>query len=367
MALFASRPPPGPPVRIAVAGAGWVAQNRHLPAITASSAFELVGVIDRRAGGARDIARRFSAPRWAASNDLSDVPWLDQVDAVTIATPPDTHAALIRAALEQGKHVLTEKPFTLCVADGEALAELSRSRRLQLAIVHNFQFATSTTRLLDDIARGRLGEIRGVTAVQLSNPRRRLPAWYEDLPFGLFYDESPHLLYLLDRIAGASMRLLRATAVARTSEVATPAQVQALYASARPAAFPVHLSMNFEAPVSEWHLAVFGTRAVGDIDIFRDIYVTLPNDGLHTTSTVVRTSLAATAQHWGQHLTSGARHLRKRLDYGNREVFARFARAIRRGAPPEQIGVAEALRILERQHELIERAERIALDDPAIW
>jgi hypothetical protein len=64
------------------------------------------------------------------------------------------------------------------------------------------------------------------------------------------------------------------------------------------------------------------------VDIFRDIYLSLPNDGAHDARRVITTSLVATFQHWLQHLTSGIPHLRGQLFYGNDEVFARFAAAI---------------------------------------
>jgi hypothetical protein len=86
----------------------------------------------------------------------------------------------------------------------------------------------------------------------------------------------------------------------------------------------------------------------------------LPNDGAHTSWPVLRTSLAATWSHWSQHLRSGPRHLAGNLLYGNEEVFGRFAGAALACSPPAQIGPADALAVLRMQHEIIERAERMA-------
>src|SRR2546421_243221 len=76
-----------------------------------------------------------------------------------------------------------------------------------------------------------LGKITGIDAVQLGNPRRRLPEWYEELPLGLFYDESPHLLYLMQSIAGP-LRLARAIAVPSRRGLATPARIAAWFTAA---------------------------------------------------------------------------------------------------------------------------------------
>jgi predicted dehydrogenase len=337
---------------------GWVSLHRHVPAMRRDAAFDVVGLIDRRAGHATTVARRYGVPRHHAGESLAGVPWLDEVDAVVIGTAPTAHAALIREALLLGKHVLTEKPFVMTPAEGEALVALARERRRVLAVVHNFQFARSTRRLAAEIAAGRFGALRFLHARQLGNPLRRLPAWYDELPLGLFYDESPHLLYLLRALAPAPLRFLRAAVHPSTTGKRTPAWISAHYAASREA-IPVKLDLAFEAPLSEWHVSVAGEHRLGDVDVFRDIYLGLPNDGAHTTWPVLRTSLTATCSHWAQHLASGPRHLLGSLYYGNEEVFRRFAAAALSGGEPVAIGAEDALAVLRMQHEIIEKAERL--------
>src|SRR5262245_6339049 len=90
------------PIRIAAIGLGWVALNRHLPVMQRSAAFDLVGVIDRRPGRAHEVAGRVRSSLHAEADALADVPWLDRVDAVTIATAPFGHYRLIKEALQLG-------------------------------------------------------------------------------------------------------------------------------------------------------------------------------------------------------------------------------------------------------------------------
>jgi scyllo-inositol 2-dehydrogenase (NADP+) len=347
------------PLRVAAVGLGWVSLHRHLPVMRRDPAYELVGVIDRRPDHARAVARRLGLRRHHAGDRLAEVPWLDEVEAFVVGAAPGAHAALIGEALSLGRHVLTEKPFVMDPSEGERLVQLARENRLTLAIVHNFQFARSTRRLAADLQAGRYGTVRFIHARQLGNPMRRLPAWYEQLPLGLFYDESPHMFYLLRALAPAPLRFLRAEVHPSTLGKQTPAWISAHYA-AGPASIPVKLDMAFEAPLSEWHVSLAGERLLGDVDVFRDIYLRLPNDGLHTTWPVLRTSLRATWSHWAQHLLSGPRHLRGALHYGNEEVFRRFAAAVRSGAPAQGIDAQDALAVLRMQHEVIDRAERIA-------
>jgi scyllo-inositol 2-dehydrogenase (NADP+) len=348
----------GTALRVAAVGLGWVTLHRHLPAMLRDPAFELVGVVDRRPGHAREVAARLGLKRHHVGERLAGIPWIDEVEAFTIGTSPASHAVLIGDALAAGRHVLTEKPFAMDPAEGAKLVSLARENSLVLGIVHNFQFARSTRRLMADVRAGRYGALRFLHAVQMGNPLRRLPAWYEELPLGLFYDESPHMLYLLRALAPAPLEFVRAEVHASTCGKRTPAWVSAHYA-AGVARIPVKLDMAFEAPLSEWHVSLGGERCYGDVDVFRDIYVRMPNDGLHTTWPVLRTSLVATFSHWIQHFVSGPRHLAGKLLYGNDEVFRRFAAAVRSSGAPEGIGPDDALAVLRMQHEIIGQAERL--------
>jgi predicted dehydrogenase len=327
-----------------------------VPTIRASREFELVGLIDRRPGRAREMAARAGHVRYAESASLSAVDWLGEVDAVAVATNPHDHAALVSEAVAARKHVLTEKPFAMTREEGRQMARLAADTGVSLAVVHNFQFARSTRALERDIHAGTLGHINGVWAFQFGNPGRRLPTWYESLPFGLFYDESPHLLYLLRRFSGGRLRLVTADAC-RSAQAsrATPATVYARFeGGSKGASIPATLNLFFEAPVSEWYFVVLGATGLGVVDVFRDIYVRLPNDGTHSTAEVLRTSVSGTLQHWLQHVTSGALHLSGRLRYGNDVVYQRFAESIRSGRPAADVSAEDGLAVLEIQHEIIE-------------
>ena len=338
-------------IRVAMVGLGWVATHRHLPVMRRSGCFEVIGLIDRAPGVAREAASSYGCA-FAETTELSQVEWLAEADAVIIATAPMSHYRVARQALELGKHVLTEKPFTINVSEGEELQTTAEKKGLRLAVVHNFQFARSTKRLLREISNGDLGAVRAVNAVQLSNPRRRLPAWYDQLPLGLMFDESPHLLYLLRRVAG-DIRLCHCQSHPSTFGLNTPARLDAFFRSPTFSG-PITMSCSFESPVSEWHLIVSGEKRLGIVDVFRDIYISLPNDGTHGTLDVIRSSAHAIGQHVWQHIISGIPHLRGTLFYGNEEVFSRFARAVRGEAEAlDPIDSTSALAVLRLQHAIV--------------
>jgi predicted dehydrogenase len=316
---------------------------------------EVGWIVDQSESRARECARKLGIPRAVAGRSVADLPDAHAVDAVTCGTGPQAHFDVVAAALERGKHAITEKPFAMSVTEGEELASLAREQERVLAVVHNFQFSRSTAELRRWLAEGRLGTVRELWGVQLSNPKRRLPMWVEELPLGLFYDESPHLLYLLRRLTDADLEVL--SAVAHPSGIglpATPASLSVMMRTDR--GQPVNVQMSFEAPVSEWHLAVLGEDGLGTVDLFRDSASFIPNDRSHEALNVFRTSAAATWHHWRGYLRSGPGHLRRNLLYGNQEVFRRFRDAIVDGRTLEGIGPDDALAVLRLQHRIIEAA-----------
>jgi predicted dehydrogenase len=278
----------------------------------------VIGIVDRHSERAAKAAREFHLPNWGTSLDEQ---WVANAECLTVGTPPLDHAELIATALERGWHCLSEKPFAMPVERGAELAEEAKEKRLVLCVVHNFQFSRSGARLFDLAEGGALGRIEAVYAFQLSNPKRRLPHWYRELPGGLFFDESPHLLYLLRRLLG---RLEPRTVDARLEGN----EIRDLVATFEHASIWATLSMSFGASVSEWQFVVVGTEAIAALDIFRDILVVLPNDGGHRAREILRASAYAVGGHLAGVVTSGARMVRKRLSYGNTEVVGRFVDAI---------------------------------------
>lgn len=344
-------------MQTAIVGLGWVAQARHIPAIRRAG-HHIVGVVDRRPGRAKAVAEKYGLARWTEGETLNAAPWIGEADAVSIATPPFAHHELALEAASRRIAVITEKPFAMSPAEGEEMAATAASRDQILCVVHNFQFARSMQRLRKDLNNGRIGRLRGIRALQFGNPSRRLPEWFETLPLGLFYDESPHLLYLLRNIAGP-LKLIKAVTVEARENRATPYQIDAWFKSDA-ADYPITLSCNFESSVSEWYVLVHGEQSLGVVDIFRDIYLRLPNDRAHATLDVLRTSVAATVQHWAQHVTSGVPHLTGRLLYGNEEIFTRFGEAAGGDRTRiEPIDATAALDTLKLQHDIINQRERI--------
>jgi scyllo-inositol 2-dehydrogenase (NADP+) len=344
--------PQGTRVRVASVGLGWVTTHRHIPALRRCPQARLVGVIDHEPHRAEAVAQELKLPFWATSQSAADVAWVDQVDAVTIGTPPLTHTALVSSYLKAGKHVLVEKPMAMTPGEAEQLSALAVAQDRVLAVVHNFQFTRSVRRVKQMMAERQLGEIRSIWAVQLSNPRRRLPSWYEQLPLGLFYDESPHFFYLLRALTGTEPEFRSIDVVRSRQGSETPAKISAQLDAD---GIPVQVDMNFEAPLSEWHVGVLGTNMAAFVDVFRDILVTTPNDETHLGRDILRTSASAGWSHLVGTVKSGLLLATGRLSYGNDEVVRKFCLACQ-GERSALAGIAasDGAAVVGMQHRVIE-------------
>lgn len=328
-------------VRIAMIGAGWVCEARHLPALRRLPNVEIVGVVDPDEARARAVAARFGIPHFSAATAAADVPWLSQATAVGISTPPRFHHAWMAGCLDLGKDVLIEKPVALSRAEAADLDARVRASGRMVAVMHNNLFTRAAIRARRLVADGAIGRVAAIQTRLFNSPRRHLPNWYEALPFGLLYDELSHFLYLGDSL-GKNLRVRNATVFPSAQGRATPALATL---ELRSEAFPLAFSLNFESPVCEWHMSIVGEKGLLVHDIFRDILVRLPDDGEHRAADHFRTLARATLGTWGGFAASGWRHLTGRLDFGVGEVMRRFVAACETRQPPERVAWPDALRV----------------------
>jgi predicted dehydrogenase len=154
---------------------------------------DMLSLCELDPGKAAEFSRRY--PGVSTSSDFEALLEDPRVDAVAIATPPRTHFALVKQALEADKHVLVEKPLATSVAEAVALVQLAERRDLVLMPGHTFLYSPSVNKVRDLITEGELGEIFFVTSSRMNL------GMYQ--PDGVVCDLAPHdlsiLLYWLER------------------------------------------------------------------------------------------------------------------------------------------------------------------------
>ena len=156
-------------VRIGVIGVGFGA-TVHIPAFQ-SEGLEVVAVCAQHQERAEEAARRFGIPH--AYTDYSEL--IDQagLDAVSVATMPGLHYEMALAALDAGKHVLCEKPFTVHAGQAEGLVAKAETSGLAAMMAHEFRFAPQRAYTKHLIDGGYIGEPRHLSATLfMSFPQR---------------------------------------------------------------------------------------------------------------------------------------------------------------------------------------------------
>jgi predicted dehydrogenase len=157
----------------------------HVPALRAAG-FDVVALVGQDAERTARRAERSEIPH--STTALGDALALPGVVAVTIATPPATHAGLAIEAARSGKHVLCEKPFALDAV--QAAAMLGEAERAGVAhlVGHEFRWAPERAVVGRAIAAGRIGEPRLASLVSIvglvADTDARLPGWWFDAARG---------------------------------------------------------------------------------------------------------------------------------------------------------------------------------------
>ena len=312
-------------VRVGVIGTGWVSTMRHIPAFRLDKRATISAVMDRNPGRAESVAKKFKIPRsFARLEDFLREP----LDVVSICTPPPTHAAIIKEVLLSGKHVLVEKPMTLASQEGKQLEELAAKMGVLLCPAHSFLFSRSAQQAESLLRKGEAGEIQWAMGIQLSSWNRRLPTWFDELPGGLFFDEAPHLLYLMQHFLGdVGIEQSWRTSGHEDSEPKTERVEFRLKGSLGAG----YVTMWTGAPFSEWCFVLFCSRSVLILDLFRDVLIHLPPERAHGSQDVLKVSLTGTGQLWRGIAATGMRHVRRKLFFGHDLLVKRFLDAVING------------------------------------
>lgn len=203
-------------LRGAMIGFGNVAIHGHLPGWLGRRDALIVAVTDAHPARQAEWAARLPASRWydSAAELLAD----DELDFVDICTPPSSHAALIREALDRGRHVLCEKPLVSSLDDLRPLTALAAETGRVLHSVHNWHHAPIVRQTWELLAGGAIGEL---THASWQTLRTRPAAttggdadnWRVDPRIaggGVLTDHGWHVCYILHRWIGAAPTALRA-------------------------------------------------------------------------------------------------------------------------------------------------------------
>lgn len=142
-------------MRVAVVGCGRIAQD-HLQAFQRLKEAQIVAVADTNERQARSVATQFGCKPYG---DYKSMLQAEQPQAISICTPPVTHAEIVLYALSQGVHVLCEKPLTIHLADAKKLLQAVKQTKLVLMMASKFRFVEDIVKAKGIIDSGILGRV----------------------------------------------------------------------------------------------------------------------------------------------------------------------------------------------------------------
>lgn len=142
-------------IRVGVVGTGFGAAV-HIPALQHISAFDVVAVCSRRPERAHLAAAQHGIK--TAVSDFKELMRSPDIDAVVIATPPFLHHSMVIAALEEGKHVLCEKPMAKNLAESRDMVKIADRVGVISMVNHEFRFVPARARAKELIEEGYIGE-----------------------------------------------------------------------------------------------------------------------------------------------------------------------------------------------------------------
>jgi predicted dehydrogenase len=188
-------------VRFGVIGYGYWGPNvvRNLAQLEGS---KVVAVSDKNSAALKRVAKSYPTVR--VSPDSADVISSPDIDAIAVVTPVWTHYDLAKAALENGKHVFVEKPFTSNVAQAEELINLADRKNLKVMVDHTFLFTGAVKKigqLLDD---GALGKV-----YYYDSTRVNLGLFQHDI--NVIWDLATHDLAIIDHLIEEEPEAISAT------------------------------------------------------------------------------------------------------------------------------------------------------------
>src|SRR5271166_6245981 len=222
-------------IKFAVIGYGYWGPNivRNLRTLEGC---EVVGICDQSSAARKRIhAAHPGIPVHSDSNELVKSP---DVDVIAVITPVWTHYELTKAALENGKHVFVEKPFTSNVAQAEELINLAEQKNLKIMVDHTFLFTGAVRKIQKLLKEGTLGKL-----YYYDSTRVNLGLFQHDC--NVIWDLAPHDLSIMNHLLHKDAEAISATGQAHLNSYEDIAFITAYF----PDNVIAHINVNWISPV----------------------------------------------------------------------------------------------------------------------
>jgi len=197
---------------------------------------QVVAICDLTANSQKRARQLY--PLVKVTGDPCEILTSKEIDVVAVVTPVWTHYDLAKKALENGKHIFVEKPFTSNSAQAEELVELAEKKHLKIMVDHTFLFTGAVRKIRELIDEGVLGQL-----YYYDSTRVNLGLFQHDV--NVVWDLAPHDLSIMDYIIKLKAQALVATGEGHLNGHEDVAYVTVYF----PDKIIAHINVNWLSPV----------------------------------------------------------------------------------------------------------------------
>jgi predicted dehydrogenase len=222
-------------IRVGVIGYGYWGPNivRNLHGLDSTA----VKMVCDKSPAALARARKLY-PDLKTVTDPAEIIRSPEIDAVCVITPVWTHYELAKAALENGKHVFVEKPFTSSAVQAEELIEIAARKKLTIMVDHTFLFTGAVKKIRELIESGVLGDMYYYDSLRVN-----LGLFQHDV--SVIWDLAPHDLSIMDHLIKSEPEAIVATGEKHLNGVEDVAYITVYF----PGSIIAHINVNWLSPV----------------------------------------------------------------------------------------------------------------------
>jgi len=233
-------------IRMGVIGYGYWGPNlvRNFNGIEGTN---LVSVCDQNPDALKKV--QIAYPHVETISDCNEVLTSPDLDAVAIATPVFTHYELAKKALENGKHVFVEKPFTSSVHEAEELVELADKKNLTIMVDHTFLFTGAVQKIKEVIDNDVLGKL-----YYFDSTRVNLGLFQHDI--NVIWDLAPHDFSIMDYVVNGSPTAVAATGLSHFNGRENIAFITVYFSNS----LIGHFNVNWMSPVKVRNTLIGGDK-----------------------------------------------------------------------------------------------------------
>jgi len=222
-------------IRMGVVGYGYWGPNivRNLRSLEGC---EVAAVCDQSPAAVRRIKQ--AHPDLTVTTQASELLTSTEIDAIAVVTPVCTHFELAKAALQNGKHVFVEKPFTATTQQAEELIELAERKNLKIMVDHTFLFTGAVRKIRELIDEGVLGDL-----YYYDSTRVNLGLFQHDV--SVVWDLAPHDLSIMSFLIPQEPEAVVATGQSHLNGLVDVAFLTVYF----PGNTIAHINVNWLSPV----------------------------------------------------------------------------------------------------------------------